>query len=237
MKKITFVSALLAALALSNAWADGPVSAYDNGGNDQADVTPLPSLSPGEQVMTDQEDQQMQRQEVQGAYSRGYNARAKEEADRYEQWQRQQALAQQQANLDAIHADQDQRAAYQQAMIDQAKYGPPQQDQGYYVQQPAYQDPQPYAVPPGYMTYNQPAYAVIPRPPVQVGITAYPLPTWHNHYPPRPPIWRPYPYNPQAQQYVPQPTTYAYPQRQPVPMGPAMARAYGQPYYYPAYPQ
>ncbi|WP_207002387.1 hypothetical protein [Trinickia mobilis] len=58
------------------AWADGPKSAYDNGGTDA-------SLDPGEERMTADEENRARQQELSNAYHNGYVARAKEDAETY----------------------------------------------------------------------------------------------------------------------------------------------------------
>ena len=70
---VAFGPALLSAAA----WADGPRSAYDNGGVSEA------SLDPGEEQMTADEENKARLKDLSDAYHSGYNARAKEDADTY----------------------------------------------------------------------------------------------------------------------------------------------------------
>lgn len=70
---VAFGPALLSAAA----WADGPRSAYDNGGTNEA------SLDPGEEQMTADEENKARLKDLSDAYHSGYNARAKEDADTY----------------------------------------------------------------------------------------------------------------------------------------------------------
>jgi hypothetical protein len=58
------------------AWADGPKSAYNNGGTDA-------SLDPGEERMTADEENQARQKDLSNAYHNGYVARAKEDAETY----------------------------------------------------------------------------------------------------------------------------------------------------------
>jgi len=58
-------------------WADGPRSAYDNGGVSEA------SLDPGEEQMTADEENKARMKDLSDAYHSGYNARAKEDAETY----------------------------------------------------------------------------------------------------------------------------------------------------------
>lgn len=58
------------------AWADGPKSAYDNGGTDA-------SLDPGDERMTADEENQARQKDLSNAYHSGYVARAKEDAETY----------------------------------------------------------------------------------------------------------------------------------------------------------
>src|SRR5215469_11838709 len=58
------------------AFADGPKSAYDNGGTDV-------SLDPGEERMTADEENKARQKDLSDAYHNGYAARAKEDAETY----------------------------------------------------------------------------------------------------------------------------------------------------------
>jgi hypothetical protein len=68
---------LVPALPPASAWADGPRSAYDNGGVSEA------SLDPGEEQMTADEENKARLKDLSDAYHSGYNARAKEDAETY----------------------------------------------------------------------------------------------------------------------------------------------------------
>ncbi|WP_313063662.1 hypothetical protein [Paraburkholderia sp. LEh10] len=68
---------LVPALLPVHAWADGPRSAYDNGGVSEA------SLDPGEEQMTADEENNARMKDLTDAYHNGYNARAKEDAETY----------------------------------------------------------------------------------------------------------------------------------------------------------
>lgn len=68
--------ALAPALQPLPAWADGPKSAYDNGGTDV-------SLDPGEERMTADEENKARQKDLSDAYHNGYAARAKEDAETY----------------------------------------------------------------------------------------------------------------------------------------------------------
>ena len=70
---VAFGPALLSAAA----WADGPRSAYDNGGTNEA------SLDPGEEQMTADDENKARLKDLSDAYHSGYNARAKEDAETY----------------------------------------------------------------------------------------------------------------------------------------------------------
>ncbi|SIT47238.1 conserved exported hypothetical protein [Paraburkholderia piptadeniae] len=68
---------LVPALLSATAWADGPKSAYDNGGVSNA------SLDPGEEQMTADDENKARMKDLSDAYHNGYNARAKEDAETY----------------------------------------------------------------------------------------------------------------------------------------------------------
>jgi hypothetical protein len=70
-------AALVCALPPAAAWADGPRSAYDNGGTNEA------SLDPGEEQMTADEENKARQKDLSDAYHNGYTARAKEDAETY----------------------------------------------------------------------------------------------------------------------------------------------------------
>jgi hypothetical protein len=68
--------ALASSLQSIPALADGPKSAYDNGGTDV-------SLDPGEERMTADEENKARQKDLSDAYHNGYTARAKEDAETY----------------------------------------------------------------------------------------------------------------------------------------------------------
>ena len=68
--------ALAPSLQSIPAFADGPKSAYDNGGTDV-------SLDPGEERVTADEENKARQKDLSDAYHNGYAARAKEDAETY----------------------------------------------------------------------------------------------------------------------------------------------------------
>lgn len=164
--------ALAAALHPASARADGPVSAYENGGKDD------PSLDPGEEQMTADEENQARQKDLSAAYHSGYSARAKEDAETYsalrEQLRRHAATAAQGTSPplppglppNGGQVTQVAQPQIAQRPLDQSgyqwqaapvQYAPPPPQ---YAQQPQYAPPPQYALPPGYA--QVPAYSEPP---------------------------------------------------------------------------
>lgn len=149
--------------------ADGPESAYDNGGGG-TDA----SLDPGEQRVTADEENKARLKELYDAYHNGYIARAKEDAETYaslrEQLKRppQQAASQATPLPEGMPPGRDPQA---QQAYSQAQYSP------YAATEPGYQPAPAYAAVPAYATvppdypqqaYADPYYAPPPPPPPPV---------------------------------------------------------------------
>ena len=206
-------AALAAAIHPVTALADGPASAYANGGARD------PSLDPEEEQMTADEEYQARQKDLSDAYHNGYTARAKEDADAYAQLRDQvraqkKALAAQSVPPLPPGAPGNGNAAtpvatppLAQRSLEDAGYAwqaapvpPAPPTTGPYAQQqyaPAQYAPPPYAAEeyaaPGYAT--APAYA--PAPPVYTpvyGQAAYAGPVYEEPAP--------------AIQYVPVPPAY-----------------------------
>jgi hypothetical protein len=189
------------------AWADGPKSAYDNGGTEA-------SLDPGEERMTADEENKARQKDLSDAYHNGYTARAKEDAETYASLKDQLKQTAKPAKAKEVPplppglpGDDDddeatvtpvpqppqpvQRAVaaqpqprYQAAAQQQPRYAPPPAPhyapQPVYAQAPPYEEPSPYRQQP---VYVQPAYAppvrTVPYVPVyaQEEYQPYPVPT------------------------------------------------------------
>jgi hypothetical protein len=228
------VMSVTGALHSTPARADGPETAYENGGTDQ-------SLDPGEERMTADEENQARHQDLSDAYDNGYKARAKEDAETYASLRDQLKHPPQQAvpplpdgmppGADDASARGVQQAQvppppmpaqqpYQQAYQPQPQYVPPppsyQAAPVDYAPAQAYAAPQPYAQP----VYEE-AYAPPPPPqPVQY------VPVYAGSaYVPQPPV-----------QTVVQPVvTIAAPAPYPVYRAAYYRRPYVVRYGYPAY--
>ncbi|WP_109479754.1 hypothetical protein [Paraburkholderia sp. C35] len=153
---------------LSAAWADGPRSAYDNGGVNEA------SLDPGEEQMTADEENKARMKDLSDAYHNGYNARAKEDADTYaslrDQLKRTKANAQQPPPLPS------EMPAEDNAQV--RRVSQPRVAQRQLQAQAAYDDddaapvqyaPAQYAPPPPPRPHYRPATVVYSQPPVYEG--------------------------------------------------------------------
>jgi hypothetical protein len=187
------------------AWADGPKSAYDNGGTDV-------SLDPGEERMTADEENKARQKDLSDAYHNGYAARAKEDAETYASLRDQLKQPAKPAKAKDVpplppglpgdeddevvqtpvpqppQATQHAMAAqprYQTAAQQQPRYAPPAPrypSQPVYAQAPAYEDgPSAYQQQPVYVqqAYAPPPVRTMPYVPVyaQEEYPAYPVPT------------------------------------------------------------
>ncbi|HEY1610881.1 MAG TPA: hypothetical protein VGG24_16570 [Paraburkholderia sp.] len=225
-----FAVVLAASFQPGLAQADGPQSAYENGGRD-ADA----SLDPGEEQMTADDENKARMQDLSDAYHNGYNARAKEDAETYASLRNQLKSTQNSPPLPQNMPDGDDArvSPVQQAPVAQTAL-PAQQPYPYGqqpMQQPMQQMPQPvqqYATAPAYQ-YQAP-------PPVY----QQPMVMQQSYAPPPPqPVAQYAPVYAQTQ-YVPPPQYAPPPPPQPVYQQPPVVQvaapaqwpAYQQPGYY-----
>ncbi len=180
------------------AWADGPKTAYDNGGTDA-------SLDAGEERMTADDENRARQKDLSDAYHNGYAARAKEDAETYASLRDQvkhppkEVQSHDVPPLPPGMRDDDEEALQvppvpqpqvaQRALPAQPRYQTVAQQPQYVPRPPAprYQPAPVYAQAPGFdegpQEYRQPvyvqqAYAVPPPPPVQyvpVAMQEYPV--------------------------------------------------------------
>jgi hypothetical protein len=164
--------ALAPSLQSIPAWADGPKSAYDNGGTDA-------SLDPGEERMTADEENKARQKDLSDAYHNGYAARAKEDAETYASLRDQLKQTAKPAKAKdvpplppGLPGDEDDEAA--QASVPQ----PPQAVQRAMAAQPRYQTAaqQPRYAPPPPRSAPQPVYAQAPA--YEDGPSAYQQPVY-----------------------------------------------------------
>lgn len=186
------------------AFADGPKSAYDNGGTDV-------SLDPGEERMTADEENKARQKDLSDAYHNGYAARAKEDAETYASLRDQLKQTAKPAKAKDVPplppgmpGDEEDEAEvtpvpqppqatqramatqprYQAAAQQQPRYAPPAphyQSQPVYAQAPAYEDgPSPYRQQPVYVQQPYaPPVRTVPYVPVyaQEEFPPYPVQT------------------------------------------------------------
>jgi len=146
------------------AFADGPKSAYDNGGTDV-------SLDPGEERMTADEENKARQKDLSDAYHNGYSARATVTPVPQPPQTAQRAAPAQ--------------PRYQNAAQQQPRYAPPPPPryapQPVYAQAPAYEEePSPYRPQPVYVQHPYaPPVRTVPYVPVyaQEEYQPYPVPT------------------------------------------------------------
>ncbi|MGV2287952.1 hypothetical protein AAHK20_04500 [Trinickia sp. YCB016] len=248
---------LTGALQSASALADGPKSAYENGGVTNA------SLDPGEEQMTADEENTARLKDLSDAYHNGYNARAKEDAETYSSLRDQLKHPPQQTSAQLMPPLPEgvppgegnaQVKPVQRTQVAQRALPPQPQEQAQYQQpqpqyQQAYQQPQ-YAPPPQAPRYQPaPQYAA---PPAYEEVTQeYQEPAYQEaaYAPPPPPPPQTYQYVPVYTQaaYVPQPPVQvamqpvvtiarpvAYPVYQSAYWAPRYRRAYTVRYAYPA---
>ena len=175
--------ALVPSLHPIPAWADGPKSAYDNGGTDA-------SLDPSEENLTADDEKEARQKDLSDAYHNGYAARAKEDAETYASLRDQLKSAPKQSQshdvppLPSSMPDDDavqtvpvpQPRVAQRALPAQPRYQAAAQQPQYAPPPPRYQQAPVYAQAPAYeggpSMYQQPVYvqnpyAPPPPPPVQ----------------------------------------------------------------------